>query len=195
MEEGAVELRRSELYEQVWTVPMRTLGQKYGLSDVGLAKICKKHDIPRPPRGYWAKGEALRKSRQIPLPSQKTDGVIRIKPNPFRDSAPGKTETALDEGGLKDLEVPIQVSENLRKPHPLIKRSAEILASIQPDIRGIVIPRREHCLDIQVSKNSLRCALLIMDTLIKALEERGCEVRLSGVETEVRSSTRSWVSV
>lgn len=75
---------------------------------------------------------------------------------------------ASDEGGLKDLEVPIQVSEDLRKPHPLVKRSAEILQPIKPDDRGIVIHRREHCLDIQVSKNSLRRALLIMDTLAKA---------------------------
>jgi hypothetical protein len=186
MGEGAVELRRSELYEQVWTLPMRTLGQKYGLSDVGLAKICKKHDIPRPPYGYWAKREALRKSRQIPLPLKKTDEVIKINPNPFRDSDPGKTETALEEGGLKDPEKPILVAEDLRKPHPLVKRSAEILQSIQPDNKGIITPQREHCLDIQVSKKSLRRALLIMDTLIKALEERGCQVLLSGGETEVR---------
>jgi hypothetical protein len=186
VDDGAVEVRRSELYEQVWTVPMSTLSKKYGLSDVGLAKICKKHDIPRPPRGYWAKREALRTSKQIPLSPNKTDEVIRISPNRYRDSGPEKTETASDEGGLKDLEVPIQVSEDLRKPHPLVKRSAEILQSLKPDHRGIVIPQREHCLDIQVSKNSLRRAHLIMDSLIKALEERGCEVRLSGGETEVR---------
>ena len=183
-----MELRRSELYAQVWTIPMRTLSQKYGLSDVGLAKICKKHQIPRPLRGYWAKREALRKSMQIPLPPQKTDEVIRINPNIFYhsdQSNPGKPESTLDEEWLKDLGKPILVVEDLRKPHPLIKSSAEILASIQPNINGILIPPPEHCLDIQVSKKSLRRALFIMNTLIKSLEERGCEVRLSRGTTEV----------
>ncbi len=38
---------RHELYEQVWTLPMSRLAKQYGLSDVGLAKICKRHNIVR----------------------------------------------------------------------------------------------------------------------------------------------------
>jgi len=51
-------LTRSDLYERVWSTPMSTLAREFGLSDRGLAKICERHDIPRPPRGYWAKLEA-----------------------------------------------------------------------------------------------------------------------------------------
>ena len=51
---------RQELYDQVQSTPMRTLAPQYGLSDVGLAKICKKYRIPRPGVGYWAKREAGR---------------------------------------------------------------------------------------------------------------------------------------
>lgn len=40
---GTVRLTREELYTQVWSTPMYALAQKYNLSDVGLAKICKKH--------------------------------------------------------------------------------------------------------------------------------------------------------
>jgi len=50
-------LTRRQLYDKVWTTPMRHLAKEYGISDVGLAKICKKHDIPRPGVGYWAKLE------------------------------------------------------------------------------------------------------------------------------------------
>jgi hypothetical protein len=32
-----------------------TLAEKYGISDVGLAKNCRKLSIPLPGRGYWAK--------------------------------------------------------------------------------------------------------------------------------------------
>src|SRR5208337_2792418 len=47
--DGFVTLSREELYERVWSEPMRTIAPEFGLSDVGLAKICKKHRIPRPP--------------------------------------------------------------------------------------------------------------------------------------------------
>ena len=52
------QITRKELYAQVWSTPIRTLAANYGLSDVGLAKICKRLAIPRPPRGYWAKIQA-----------------------------------------------------------------------------------------------------------------------------------------
>jgi hypothetical protein len=48
-------IKRSELYRLVWQEPMIQLAKSFAISDVGLAKICRKHDIPRPPRGYWAK--------------------------------------------------------------------------------------------------------------------------------------------
>ncbi|MEZ6235171.1 MAG: hypothetical protein R3B68_13365 [Phycisphaerales bacterium] len=41
--------------EQVWSTPMQTLAAGNGLSDVGLAKVCRKHNVPTPPRGHWAK--------------------------------------------------------------------------------------------------------------------------------------------
>lgn len=46
---------RAELYEAIWTTPAMRLASQLGLSDVGLAKICKRFKIPRPGRGYWAK--------------------------------------------------------------------------------------------------------------------------------------------
>ena len=48
-------MTRRELYDLVWSIPITKLSKKYGLSDVGFAKICKKYNIPRPPRGYWAR--------------------------------------------------------------------------------------------------------------------------------------------
>ncbi|QDU15074.1 hypothetical protein CA11_28930 [Gimesia maris] len=41
-------LSRQQLYEQIWSVPASRLATEFGLSDVGLAKLCKRHDIPRP---------------------------------------------------------------------------------------------------------------------------------------------------
>ena len=51
---------REALYEEVWTDAVTVVAPRYGLSDVGLVKICKKLGIPVPPRGYWAKLKAGR---------------------------------------------------------------------------------------------------------------------------------------
>jgi hypothetical protein len=64
----AIILTREELYEQVWTTPMRRLCVNFGLSDVGLANVCKANDIPRPPPGYWAKHERGKAPPRPPLP-------------------------------------------------------------------------------------------------------------------------------
>ena len=62
-------LSREELYSLVWQKPIIQLAEEFGLSDQGLAKICRKFEIPRPPRGYWAKLEAGKKVEQAPLPA------------------------------------------------------------------------------------------------------------------------------
>ena len=38
--------------------PMTKVAADFGVSDVALKKICDKHRVPSPPRGYWAKKEA-----------------------------------------------------------------------------------------------------------------------------------------
>ena len=56
---------RQKLFDEVWATPVTTLAQDYGLSDVGLRKICVSLDVPLPPRGYWAK---LAAGKTIPKP-------------------------------------------------------------------------------------------------------------------------------
>lgn len=59
---------RQELYDLVWSTPASRLAQDFGVSDVAVAKRCKRLGVPRPFRGYWAKVEAGKKPRKSPLP-------------------------------------------------------------------------------------------------------------------------------
>ena len=61
-------MTRRELYDLIWSVPITNLSKKYGLSDVGFANICKKHNIPRPLRGYWARIASGQTLKKTPLP-------------------------------------------------------------------------------------------------------------------------------
>lgn len=68
-------ITREDLYEAVWAESVQSLAKALGISDVGLAKICKKLNVPRPGRGYWAKGAAARKVLKKPLPPLSADQV------------------------------------------------------------------------------------------------------------------------
>jgi hypothetical protein len=69
--EDRVTLQRERLYKEVWQTPILQLAKKYGMSDVGLAKVCKRMDIPLPPRGYWAKQAYGHGVDKKPLPPAK----------------------------------------------------------------------------------------------------------------------------
>jgi len=72
-------LTRGELYDLVWTSPMRTLCKRFEISNVWLAKICRRHRIPVPPRGYWAKRHAGIDLPPAPLPLETGDSPSNIQ--------------------------------------------------------------------------------------------------------------------
>ncbi|MBU1245349.1 hypothetical protein KJ612_19270 [Myxococcota bacterium] len=169
-------ITRKELYTQVWEIPMTKLAADYGLSDVGLAKICKKHDIPRPPRGYWVKTQSGKKSLKTPLPRRLSNDVIEIHANLGLEDKP---DTRQDAREYEEVLAgpPILVAKALRNPHPLIQKAARVLETSKADENGL-LKRRKNCLDVQVSDKSLRRALRIMDALVQGMVLRGFEVFL-----------------
>jgi hypothetical protein len=60
---------------------MVKIAKEFGISDPGLAKTCKRLDVPVPPRAYWAKLQAGRAVSKPPLPAAKpmttTEATIR----------------------------------------------------------------------------------------------------------------------
>jgi len=61
---------REEMYDLVWSVPMRTLAKRFNISDVALRKRCLKAAVPTPPAGYWTKVRAGREAVRTPLPTR-----------------------------------------------------------------------------------------------------------------------------
>lgn len=71
-------MKRSELYAKVWAAPVRALAQEVGLSDTRVATICKKHGVPLPTRGHWAKLAAGKIVESTPLPQPEIDYEIMV---------------------------------------------------------------------------------------------------------------------
>src|SRR5690606_26455088 len=60
------EVTRGELFRQVWARPVMQVATGYGISNVALKKICRKHGIPVPGRGHWQRKAAGKKIDRPP---------------------------------------------------------------------------------------------------------------------------------
>jgi len=60
--------RRDALHELVWTAPVLEVALRLGVSDVALAKLCRRAAIPVPGRGYWARIDSGQQIDRTPLP-------------------------------------------------------------------------------------------------------------------------------
>ncbi len=49
------EISKPDLLALVWAMPTTEVAKILGVSDVAVAKRCKRFSITKPPRGYWAK--------------------------------------------------------------------------------------------------------------------------------------------
>lgn len=175
---NTVAITRKELYRQLWAEATTHVARRYGLSDVGMAKLCRKHDIPRPSRGYWAKKRFGKTPPQIPLPNPDSDYEIALRdPNDCQISSLQLKQEVRQQAVLeKQKEAKIKVADNLRGSHQLVSRARQELSTADADENRLIIPPTDAALNIRVTKTNLRRALLIMDALIKALEERDMPV-------------------
>lgn len=173
-----ITITRKQLYDLVWAEPMRRLATRYGVSDVALAKTCRKHDIPRPPRGYWAKKAAGQTPRQTKLPNPGDDSKITLRdPEELRLSSSALRQAVQQRTAEEEKrEAKIEVAVSLRGAHALVSQANQELQAAETDDNRLILPSDKSPLHIRVSKPSFRRALLIMDALLKALEQRGYEV-------------------
>ena len=142
---------------------MRTLAKEYGMSDVGLAKICRKHDIPIPPVGYWRRKETGQNVARPPLQAPKNgtetlDIYVRERLNP-------------EFAALAAEESPkVVISEELS--HALVTRTEKLLSSGKENEKKLIVPRKGAASHLLVSREQLPRALRIMNALFVAHEER-----------------------
>ena len=167
-------INRKQLYDKAWSTPMTAIAKEFGLSDVGMAKLCRRHEIPRPPRGYWAKVEHGQKPRRAKLPNPEQDATVKIhetEKNRLDPEIQDQVDALLEQLG------PVPVRDNLRGAHRLIAEMRRYLDGCKVDDYGLYRMAGDAPLDLKVSKSELPRALRIMDALLKAAEKQRWEVR------------------
>jgi hypothetical protein len=181
------------LYDLVWSKPMSQLCREYGLSDVGLAKICKKHEVPYPPRGYWTK---VRNGQRVQKPPLRPVTNPALQPVEIPKRPLSEIDKAAREAARSTVEADngpgerIPVADVLTDPHPLVERTVRSLNSARPGKDGLVQPKAAHCLAVRVAPNSIDRSARLLDALIKALEAKGFAVSADEGET-----AKTWVAL
>jgi hypothetical protein len=181
--------KREQLYAEVWEQPVTKVGEKYGVSDVAIAKLCCRLKVPVPGRGYWARKAAGQTIKQKPLPPSKNPPVIVYRkhvksPKPQIDSSDPELVKIAD---VEAHTVPIPTIE-----HKLLAKARQVLEKARTDeYDRIVHPASSPCLDVQVSRGFLDRALTIMNALVFALEAEGLRVSVSRTSTSVEAFGQS----
>lgn len=173
-------LTREELYELVWSEPMSRLAPKYGLSDVGLKKTCKRMRVPTPGLGYWRRKERGYTVRKTPLPKLPLSTPQDLKEVTFRKRSIPVDGTEQPSGPVVEQQAFESMEENrvavlatLNDPHPLVARTVIALRKAKPDSQGYLVSKVGDLLDLRVSLATADRAMCIFDALLKALDSRG----------------------
>ena len=192
MTEETRQLTRRGLYDLVWKTPVDTLSKEMGLSGRGLAKLCDRHSIPVPPRGYWAQKAAGKKVKRPPLleldGTNKPEIILNLSvsdkagnsgstdgndgPNPYKEFF----EKQLGELGA------IEPRKQLRKPHPIIagwlKEEEAVCQRARNSIYGGGYFVAKHATSLG------RRRLRILDVILRELERRGCTIEIDNRREE-----------
>lgn len=169
------QITRDALYAELWSTPAQDVAKRLGVSGSYLARICSALNVPRPPRGYWAKKAVGKASR----------------PPGLRPAAPGDQRLWIKENGLtlpttrQERPVPSLTSARVPRPalHPLLRGAEEqfrksYICSDEEFLR----PSARRLPDVSCSASGLRHSLDVANKLYQALERCGFHVRLAPPE-------------
>lgn len=181
---------RETLYNEVWSEPVSVVAPRYGLSDVGLAKICRSLAIPLPSRGYWAKVQAGRIMARTPLPKLKQPGPVstRLVKLPPEKAAVREAVRRAAARARKETEQAV-IEDSPTSPHPLVEATSKRLRQRDGwDKDALVRAAPKEVLNLSVTLNELDRALGVVDALLKALSKQGfdCEVNIERGATLLR---------
>ncbi|WP_374652315.1 hypothetical protein [Dongia sp.] len=177
-------MTRAELYALVWETPMIRLAKSFGLSDVGLRKICVKHDVPTPPLGYWAKLAHGKKVRQPALPPLRDDIEDQIdlsgrtpKVMPAPVAAAHEAAVAAEARPERKIQVP---TARPAKLHSVAAAVGQALRKARPDSSGLVTFVGGYWPPIQIGPSSIERVEILLDTLASALVQRSNALTMDG---------------
>lgn len=189
------QITREALYNLIWLQPMRTVALRFGISDVGLKKICRSHDIPVPQQGHWNRIAHGKKCETRPLPPPAWPGrnVIELPRAKFAIPAiKPEQEAALRVARQRPpVNVPRTEPGNL---HSIASSTKVALKLSQRDDQGFIHTKNSGCVASSIGPGSIGRAARIIHGFACALDQRGIQFRPGdgGIQIVVEGLTYKW---
>ena len=182
---------RTELHQLIWSKPLNKLAPDLGLSDVGLKKLYKRHDIPTRPEGHWISLHHGKSRCTIPLPlrpkPEDDDPHFRIgftttlTPKSARaDIAALKTEAR-----AKRETAPLFAARPTTELHPALIATANKLRTT-PDRDGAIMARAESLCGLWIGIEHRERIIAFLDALFRDLTARNIELSANGTRMIAR---------
>lgn len=163
-------ITREELYRLVWSVPKSKAARHLGVSDVYLGRVCTALDVPRPPRGWWAKRSAGRAPKPPPLPPARLG-------HPLRWSRRGVDAPSI---ALFYRRPRLVISARECGMHPLAAYALEAFGAGKTKPGGtILVTRANNAIDMTTSPETLSRAVAAANALFLGLERHGHPVEVA----------------
>lgn len=180
-------LSRRDLYELVWSTPVTKLAEQFGISDRGLAKICERHRVPSPPRGYWAKLDAGAKPKRAIFVDTSDEALNVIKINSTLSAMPPEARLIVEKARAERKAQKASKSakrateqpklEPVDQVHPLIAATAKTIRKQRGP--GMVHVSGAGLMSLRLGPDGVERVLSFLDTLIRRLEGNGLAVSLA----------------
>ena len=165
---------REQFYELVWSKPITHLAKEFVISDVAIHKICKKHGIPNPPLGWWAKKAAGKKVKQTPLPEAVPGTASRITIAGADLGGESSTlATAREQARILASE---GSDEEAAPPHPIVDRTVAKLSKEKPSTIGLVAVAGAGLVKCEIAPQSIERLAVILPRIVRATSLQGFQL-------------------
>lgn len=163
-----MQISRRDLYNRVWSTPMSKLARELDISDVGLAKACRRHNIPRPPRGYWAK---LAAGKALPKPALPTSKIDTVELDAARHRIAETPKVEIDRASIKAAQA--AQGEALAG---VASATFERLTNAKPSADGFVTCGSSRVIACSLSTATVERACWVLDAIERAMPAAGARL-------------------
>lgn len=181
---------RRELHQLIWSKPLNKLAAELGLSDVGLKKLCKRHDIPTPPQGHWISIHHGKTRPTIPLPPKPEDDDphfrIGFAATLTPKAARADIQALKTEARAKRETAPLFPTRSTNELHPALIATANKLRTATPDRDCAIMARRESLCGLWIGIEHRERVIAFLDALFRDLTARDIDISANGTRMIAR---------
>ena len=175
-------ISRDALFEDVWARPLSRIAAEFGVSDTALRKMCDRHDIPTPGRGYWAQvasGKSFARPHLRPAKEARFETVSIVgapQPAPevkaIVEAAKAKASESVSAASSPEAAPVAGTETSDADSHPLVRRTNAKLEAAAAETADLIQVSGKGLFTVTASPAQAGRIGRLLGLLVRALEAR-----------------------